>query len=66
MLQSVNKALSNCECIYEVNCVVDSSVSDEFLEFLKPHALEVASLDGFLSHEILLTGEILCKLSIEF
>ena len=42
-------------CVYEVNCVVDKDVSEEFLAFLIPHAKEVADLEGFIDHEILLT-----------
>ena len=42
-------------CVYEVNCVVDKDISEEFLAFLIPHAKEVADLEGFIDHEILLT-----------
>ena len=42
-------------CVYEVNCVVDKDVGEEFLAFLVPHAKEVANLEGFIDHEILLT-----------
>ncbi len=39
--------------IYEVNCLVDNGVADEFRAWLKTHADAVLATDGFISAEIL-------------
>ncbi|MFK0572223.1 DUF4286 family protein [Endozoicomonas sp.] len=39
--------------IYEVNCLVDNSVADEFRAWLKPHVEAVLATEGFVSAEVL-------------
>ncbi|WP_066014621.1 DUF4286 family protein [Endozoicomonas atrinae] len=39
--------------IYEVNCLVDNGIVDEFRAWLKPHVEAVLKADGFQSAEVL-------------
>lgn len=39
--------------IYEVNCLVDNNIADEFKAWLKQHVDEVLKADGFHSAEVL-------------
>ena len=39
--------------IYEVNCLVDNGVADEFRVWLTTHVDEVLKAEGFLSAEVL-------------
>lgn len=37
--------------VYEVNCLIDNDISEEFEEWLPAHVREMLTLDGFISAE---------------
>lgn len=43
--------------VYEVNCLVDDAVADEFRAWLKLHADAVLATEGFVSTEILVLAD---------
>ena len=54
---------------YEVNLGVEREVAADYLAWLKPHMVEILSLEGFVEarcHEVESTGEELLLLSVHY
>jgi hypothetical protein len=44
--------MTNYSVIYEVNLVINNSILDDYLAWLKPHMEEITKLDGFVGSNL--------------